>query len=106
MLDALALAAGELTQPSLRRAVLRSVALALVVFVLMWLGAGWALCDAGLVENRWLPAALELLGSLAALVLTWLLFPAVVTVIASFFLDDVLRAIEARHYPDLPPARR
>jgi CysZ protein len=105
MLHALALAATEITQPTLRRTVLLSIALALVVFLVMWSSLGWALLHAGIFGIGWLDTALNFLGSLAALFVTWLLFPAVVTVISGFFLDSVVREIEARHYPELPPAR-
>jgi uncharacterized protein involved in cysteine biosynthesis len=36
---------------------------------------------------------------------TLVLFPAVITIIVGFFLEDVVNAVEVRQYPDLPPAR-
>jgi len=41
---------------------------------------------------------------LGAPVLTWLLFPAVVTAVGSLMLDKVVDAVEHRHYPDRPVA--
>jgi len=48
---------------------------------------------------------LEILGSFAIGWLALLLFPAVAITIQSLFLDSVAEAVEARHYPNLPPAR-
>jgi uncharacterized protein involved in cysteine biosynthesis len=105
MLAALARAISEITQPTLRRTVLQSVALALAVFAAMWGALGWLLVRQQVFHNWFFDTALDLLGGVAALVVTWLLFPAVATLIASFFLDRVVREIEARDYPGRPPAR-
>jgi uncharacterized protein involved in cysteine biosynthesis len=48
----------------------------------------------------------DILGALAVLGLTWLLFPAVVTLVTGFFLERVAAAVEARDYPGQPPPRR
>src|SRR3546814_4277946 len=36
---------------------------------------------------------------------SFFLFPAVMVTIMALLLDDIARAVERRHYPDLPPAR-
>ena len=46
-----------------------------------------------------------MLGGLAVLGLTWLLFPVVATAVSGIFLDRVAVAVEDRHYPGLPAAR-
>jgi uncharacterized protein involved in cysteine biosynthesis len=45
-------------------------------------------------------------AGLGGVILATLLFPGVVTAFVGFFLEDVAAAVEARHYPDLPPARK
>jgi uncharacterized protein involved in cysteine biosynthesis len=47
----------------------------------------------------------DLLGGLAVLGLTWLLFPAAVTLIMSFYLERVAAAVEAVDYPGRGPPR-
>jgi CysZ protein len=105
MLAALSLALAEIAQPTLRRTVLISVGVALAVFALLWAGLGWLLLDAHFFHNWFFDTVIDVLGGLAALVVTWLIFPAVVTTAASFLLDSVVAEIEARHYPGRPPAR-
>jgi uncharacterized protein involved in cysteine biosynthesis len=46
----------------------------------------------------------ELLGVFIFFVVLWLLFAAIVQLIAGFYLERVIAAVEARHFPDLPPA--
>jgi CysZ protein len=89
-----------------RRAIVVSLVLALIALLLLWLGATVLLHEAQFVGNRWFDTAIEVLGSLAALVLSWILFPATTMVVLGFFLDGVVAAVERRHYPELGPARR
>src|ERR1700682_2413047 len=103
MLAALIRATEELFTPPLRRVVVLSLALAIASFAVLWIGI------AILVHNTtlfgWWPLdwLIDLFGALAILLLSWLLFPAVVTIVAGFFLDRVAAAVEARDYPGLDP---
>jgi CysZ protein len=42
-------------------------------------------------------------GSAAAVVLAWLLFPVVIAAAIGWFAEDIALAVERRYYPDLPP---
>ena len=98
------LACQDAFAPPQRRALLVSILLSLVVFIVVWI-AGTALLEAKhFVDIWWIDKTLALLGSVAVLVLSWLLFPTLVTLILGFFLDGIVARLERRHYPDLPPA--
>jgi len=98
-------AVGQLSEPDLRRVVLRALFGAAAIFVLMCAG-GWLLvAQIQLSEIAALNVAIDLLGGLAILVVAILLYPAAVTAIIGFFLEDVAEAVERRHYPRLPQAR-
>lgn len=115
MLDALAKSFGQLPDPAFRRVLIRGLLAAVATLVLLAVGVHW-LVDwldvyaAGLAQGTgwlatiasWLLAAVGFAGYL---LLTWILFPAVVVAVSGLFLDDVAEAVEARHYPGLPPAR-
>jgi len=45
-----------------------------------------------------------LLGGFVFFVILWLLFAAIVQFVAGFYLERVIAAVEARHFPELPPA--
>ncbi len=52
----------------------------------------------------WLDPVLATAGSVAALVLAWLLFPVTIGLILGFFAEGVVAAVERRYYPELPAA--
>jgi CysZ protein len=49
---------------------------------------------------------IDLAGVVGVVLLSWLLFPAVVTMIIGFFLERVAAAVETFNYPGRGPARR
>jgi uncharacterized protein involved in cysteine biosynthesis len=105
MLAALIRAVEEVFTPPLRRVVVLSLALAVASFAVLWIGIAILVHNTTLVGWWPLDWLIDLFGALAVLVLSWLLFPAVVTLVMSFYLDRVAAAVEARDYPGLDPAR-
>ncbi len=104
MLGAFFKAIGQLGDPAVRRVVWTGLGISLAVFAGLWTAVGYVLANTALFERGWLEALADVAGGLTALVLTWLLFPAVVSAVTAVLLDAVVRAVEARHYPDLPEA--
>lgn len=105
MISAFLKAIGQLSDPAFRRVLVLGVVGALLAFILLNLCADWAIAQFQLFATGWLDSAAKVLGGLGSFLLTLLLFPAVASIIISFLLDDIARAVEARHYPELPPAR-
>ncbi|MCA1661484.1 MAG: EI24 domain-containing protein [Novosphingobium sp.] len=107
MVRAFALALGQLGDRRILAILGKSVAITLAVFaVLGWLGwvaLGWALKD-------YSAAGLETLRAFLAAVLTvlaaWLLFRLVALAVLQLFGDEVVRAVETRHYPAAAAAAR
>lgn len=106
MLRAFALAIEDATRPAQRRALLLSVLLALSLLALAWIGLTALLAGERVVGISWLDGAIAALGSVAALALAWMLFPALTLLVLGFFLDGILAAVERQHYPALGPPRR
>ena len=115
MFASLSAAVAQLSDPRLRAILWRAVGLALVVFAALWAAAWYGLSQASAAlagdpaaSGFWhdVLAWLVGLGGVAAvLIASFLLFPAVMGLCQSFFLEDAADAVEARHYPGLPPAR-
>ena len=105
MLTAFRLAFADLLRPEQRGPILISLVSAVVLLVALCLGAALLLSRLHLAGIPWLDTTIEIAGSLATLVLAWTLFPAMTMLILGFFLERVVRAVERRHYPELPPAR-
>ena len=106
MLNQFRLALEDTFAPDQRRAIFISLALAIVLLAALWLGFSLALDHARVAGIGWLDALIDVAGSAAALLLAWLLFPAMTLLILGFFLDGIVDAVESRRYPGAAPARR
>ncbi len=100
MFRAFFLSLAQLGDPAIRRVLVRSLAVTFALFaaagVAMWWGVraaltGWLGAQAG----GW-SAALTLVVELLVL---WLAFRAVAVAVVGIFADDIVAAVEARHYP-------
>ena len=106
MLAALCRALYALSTPPLRRIVALSLALAVLTFALLWLAVAGVLYNIAFFEWRPLNWLVDLMGGLAVLALSWLFFPAVVTLVMSIFCERIAAAVEALDYPACSPPRR
>lgn len=104
MFAAFAKGISQLNDAATRKVLWLAIAASLLVFAGLWAGVGYLLTSTRLFDIGWLNAAIDILGGLATLVLTWFLFPGVVAAVIGFFLEDIAGAVEARHYPGLPKA--
>jgi uncharacterized protein involved in cysteine biosynthesis len=102
---ALSLAVADAFASTERRILLLTVAGTIVLLVALWLGASLLIATLHLTGLHWLNIAIDVLGSVAALAVAWLMFPTMTILILGLFLERIIASIEARHYPDLPPPR-
>jgi CysZ protein len=105
MPTALFRAFADLFAPSLRGIVALSVALAAASFLVLWVVVAVGLGHLPTLGWRAVNWFIDLLGTVGVLLLSWLLFPAIVTLIMGFFLERVAAAVEAAHYPGRNPPR-
>jgi CysZ protein len=106
MLSALTLALGQLGDPRVLRILARSLAVTLVLFAGL-ATAGWYGLDAALARFGLGDGSFEGAGSLRGLVALaitliggWLLWRILALAVLQFYADEVVKAVEARHYPD------
>lgn len=95
----------QLRDPILLRVILMCVLTTIIVYVALFLGLGWALRNTTFFALPWMDTLADLGAGVTAGVLAWLLFPGVVTGIMGLMLDDVVAAVEARHYSHLGTPR-
>ena len=105
MIFALLRAFADLSAPAVRRFAGLGLVLALASFVVLWTAIAVLLGSTTLFAWGPLEWVTDILGGLAVLVLSWLLFPAVVTIVMGLFLDRIAGAVEALHYPGRGPPR-
>ena len=89
----------QLTDPAVRRVILLSLVATIAGIAALTTGTTALLHLVHLTGVAWLDWTLDALGTIGTLVLSWLLFPAIVAAVSSLFLDDVVAAVERRHYP-------
>ncbi|HEY4253764.1 MAG TPA: EI24 domain-containing protein [Roseomonas sp.] len=105
MTRAIWLAFDQLGDPAFRRPILLGAIGAIAALLLLATGAGYGIGWALGGLPHWLVGIAQALGSLLTLGLAWWLFLPLALAIGGAFLDAVAAAVEARHYPDLPPAQ-
>ena len=106
MIQALLKALGQLPDRTFRRVVFGSFFLSLALFAALVFGVTWLLDGISLFGIGWLDWVVEKLGTAAAFIVAMLLFPGIALVIVSLFLEPIVRAVEAKHYPGRPPGRK
>lgn len=105
-------ALGQLSDPAFRRVLLIGIGATVVLLVaIAWVFVtllGWLVPDALTLpfvgEITWLDDLASGLGILSMLGLSVFLMVPVASAFTSLFLEDIADAVEARHYPGLPPA--
>ena len=113
MLGYLSKALSQLGDPALRRVLLIGGAGSAVVFILLNVLVWWIFSStvdlSSLSLWGWLEDILDwtagFVVGLSLLIVSAVLFPGVSTIIVGFLLEDVVAAVEARYYPNEPPAR-
>jgi uncharacterized protein involved in cysteine biosynthesis len=105
MFAAAARAFAQIPDPAFQRVLWRAFAWSAGVFCALMALAWWGLVSTRWFDFGWLEGLVDALGWVAALIVAALLFPAIAVSVVSFMLEDVARAVEARHYPALPAAR-
>ncbi|MET3436548.1 EI24 domain-containing protein [Sphingomonas sp. 1185] len=101
MIRAFFLSLAQLGDPAIRRVLFRSLAVTLALFAGAGIGLWWGVRAAlsgwlGAQAGGW-SAALTVVVELLAF---WLAFRAVAVAVVGLFADDIVAAVEARHYPD------
>lgn len=106
MVSAFALALGQLTDPRVLRILAKSLAVSVALFAVLgtagWFGIDWLLQTVG-VGSASFTGADEVRGLAALLAVViggWLLWRVVALAVLQFYADDVVEAVEARHYPN------
>lgn len=107
MIRAFFLSFGQLGDPAIRRVLLRSLAITFALFaaagMALWCGVRAGLTAwAGAQAGAW-SAALTVVIEVLAL---WLAFRAVAVAVVGIFADDIVAAVEARHYPQARASAR
>ena len=105
LVTSLLLGLRQLLDPAVLRILAKSIAVTLVLFAVLaaagWFALDWALARAGLGDALF--AGAETLrgvaSALLAVVALWLLWRIVAMAVIQFYADEVVQAVERKHYP-------
>lgn len=104
MIAALGKAIAQLRERPMLRVIGKTLLVTIAVFAGLWTAVWSVLANMALSDIGWIDTLIGWLGGALGFVLTLVLFAPVATMAAALFQDEVADAVEARHYPDLPPA--
>ena len=105
MIKAFFRALGQLPDPTFRSVILKTLFWSVALSVGLFLLATWGVGYLEATGIGWLDGTLQFLGGAAAFVIVVLLFPGLAVIVVGFYLEVIARAVEARHYPNLPEPR-
>ena len=92
----------QLSDPASQKVVWMSGGAAVLAFAALWAVIGQVLTKTALFEIAWMESIADVLGGVLSLVLTWILFPSVISANVGLFLERIASVVEAQHYPNLP----
>jgi len=107
MISAFAKAIAQLPEPAFRKVFLKSFLVTFAVIVLVGVLAGAAVEYLWVTYDLWFASWISgAAGSLIFVIALWLFSPAVATmVITTFFMGEILEAVEREHYPGDRPGK-
>ena len=105
MIKAFFSAVGQLPDPLFRSVILKTFLWSVAMSVGLFFAASWGIGFIQATGIGWLDGTFQFLGGAAAFVIAILLFPGLAAIVVGFYLEAIARAVEARHYPNLPEPR-
>ena len=105
MFSSLIKAISQLTDPRFRRTLFLGLGATLLLYILLYALTGWAMTAFSLFEAGWANTLTDILGGLAVLIVSLMMFPSIAVLTLGFLLDGIAQAVEEKYYPQLPPPR-
>lgn len=102
ILKSFRLAFSDLSKGSIKPILLLNIILTLLAVVTFAAGVVITLTSTQILSIVWLDRAVDILGSVGALVVAWLLIPILMPALAGLFEETVIRRIEKNNYPNTP----
>ena len=104
---AFALGAAQMADRRVIRVLVKSALVSLVLLALVIWG-GFAAFDAGIewlagTQNAWIAGLGQLIAVIAAVLCAWLAWRIVAMAVLNFYADEIVSAVEERHYPAFRP---
>ena len=91
----------QLPDPKFRRVIIKAILLSVFVFVFLAIIVWFILSETNFFTFWLFESFADMLGGFTAIVIAWLLFPTLASFFITLFLEDIVEAVESRHYPSI-----
>lgn len=106
MIAALSKSFAQIPDPRFRKVWLLGLLYSIALFVAIVVIASVVLAQIEVVGIGWVDWTITALGSAGAFILAIILFPGLALIVIGLLLEQICRAVEAKHYPDLSAPRK
>ena len=100
MINLFLISFSQLPDPAFRRVIIKAILLSVFVFVFLAIIVWFVLSETNFFTFWLFEAFADMFGGVTAIVIAWLLFPTLASFFITLFLEDIVEAVESRHYPD------
>ena len=95
----------QFSDPAFRRVLVKALILSVLVCICLT-GIVWFTLSETSVFSFWFFEVIaDTLGGITVIFMVWILFPTVASFFVTLYLEDIVVAVENRHYPNDPPAQ-
>ena len=99
MINLFLISFSQLPDPAFRRVIIKAILLSVFVFVFLAIIVWFVLSETNFFTFWLFEAFADIFGGITAIVIAWLLFPTLASFFITLFLEDIVEAVESRHYP-------
>ena len=100
MINLFLISFSQLPDPAFRRVIVKAILLSVFVFVFLAIIVWFVLSETNFFTFWLFEAFADIFGGVTAIIIAWLLFPTLASFFITLFLEDIVEAVESRHYPD------
>ena len=101
MINLFLISFSQLPDPAFRRVIIKAILLSIFVFIFLAMIVGFVLSETNFFTFWVFEAFADMFGGITAIVIAWLLFPTLASFFITLFLEDIVEAVESRHYPNI-----
>ena len=99
MINLFLISVSQLPDPAFRRVIIKAILLSVFVFIFLAIIVWFVLSETNFFTFWLFETFADMLGGITAIVIAWLLFPTLASFFITLFLEDIVEAVESRHYP-------
>ena len=99
MINLFLISFSQLPDPAFRRVIIKAILLSVFVFVFLAIIVWFVLSETNFFTFWLFETFADIFGGVTAIVIAWLLFPTLASFFITLFLEDIVEAVESRHYP-------